>query len=493
MRLNMWLIANRLENYSIEYQIDPNAEPILNGVLPVYMPDCVQLRQEGSSVVCYHEQGYIRIMDIGVSECYMLLQSIFNWYQTRVGDMTNAMRDGDYARFAQEVSSLFGNPVLVQDSNYRLLGIAESNVAPPDRYGWVNINAHYERPAEWEYNVTHGQASVEGYTLMARLLQNALGVYPGHVREFEGEPGSAMPYGGLHAAIRYHEQEYAKITVLNVNRKMNVGDIRLMKYISLNFSVYCAAGAEAPSQRMDAQFLKQLLLCEPLPQEHLIYFDHLIFGNKEGKTLLFVLEYTDQEKARDQNMLYLLKHSMEKRYPRLICCFFHDALVYLLHAPSPTDLARNCFAHLRLEGYSGQIRAGVSLPFEGLENITTFYAQAHYAMQRADKNQPANFYDVATEYLTLNSMSRECIFACEPNVREMWFREPGKRDYLKTLQVYLEYERAATLAANQLFIHKNTLNYRIKYLLERFGWNLDDPHIRNYLRLSMYILSRLAP
>lgn len=493
MRLNMWLIANRLENYSIEYQIDANAEPILNGVLPVYMPDCVQLRQEGSNVVCYHDQGFIRIMDIGVSECYMLLQSIFNWYQTRVGDMTVAMRDGDYARFAQEVSSLFGNPVLIQDSNYRLLGLAENNVAPPDRYGWVNINESYERPEEWDYTINHGQSSVDGYALMARLLQNPLGVYPGHVREFAGEPGSAMPYGGLHAAIRYHGQEYAKITVLNVNRKMNIGDIRLMKYISLNFSVYCAAGAEAPSQRMDAQFLKQLLLHEPIPKEQLTYFESLLFGRKEGKTLLFVLEYRDSEKTGNQQKLHLLKYSMEKHYPRLLCCFFHNALVYLLHAPAPADLARNCFAHLLLDGFSGQIHAGISLPFEGLDNITSYYAQAHYAMQRADESKPEDFYYVATEYLSVNPLNQESVCACEPNVREMWFREPGKRDYLITLQYYLEYERAATLAASKLFIHKNTLNYRIKYLLERFGWDLDDPHMRNYLRLSMYILSRLAP
>lgn len=285
MRLNMWMIANRLENYNIEYQIDPNAEPILNGVLPVYMPDCVQLRQEGSSVVCYHEQGYIRIMDIGLSECYMLLQSIFNWYQVRGEAMTEAMRNADYIRFAREVSWLFGNPVLVQDANYRLLGLAENDVAPPDRYGWENINQSYVRPPEWEYIVQKGQSSVEGHALMVMLLKSPVGVYPYRVIEFTGRQNSLMPYGGLHAAIRYRGQEYAKIQILNVNREMNTGDILLLRQISRDFAVYCAAGVEAPSQKMDAQFLKRLLLHETIPHEQLNYFERLFWGG--GRILLW--------------------------------------------------------------------------------------------------------------------------------------------------------------------------------------------------------------
>lgn len=278
MRLNMWLIANRLENYNIEYQIDPNAKMMINGILPVYMPDCVQLRQDGNNVVCYHDQGFIRIMDIGISECYMLLQSIFNWYQVRDEAMTTAMRDGDYIRFAREVSWLFGNPVLVQDANYRMLGIAENDVAPPDRYGWENVNKCYVRPGEWEHIVRYGQSSVEGHTLMTQLLTSPVGVHPYRVIEFTGRPNSLMPYGGLHAAIRYRGQEYAKIQILNVNRKMNIGDIRLLWQISRDFAVYCAAGVEAPSQKMDAQFLKRLLLHETIPHEQLLYFERLFWG-----------------------------------------------------------------------------------------------------------------------------------------------------------------------------------------------------------------------
>jgi len=488
MRLNMWQIANRLDNYTIEYQINPNAEPVLNGVLPIYMPDCVQLKQEGNNVLCYHEQGYIRIFDINVSECYMLLQSIFNWYQIRIGAMTEALRSGDYPRFVQEVSWLHGNPVMLLDSNYQLLGIAENNVAPPEVHGWGHTNKSYIRPPEWEYIVEHGQSSMEGYALMSKLLQKPLGSYYGRVYHFAGVPGSRIPYGGIHTAIRYHGEEYAKITILNVNRTMNIGDFLLMRHISHQFAVYCAAGPNVPSQRMDAQFLKQLLTHEPPSQERIAYFEKEIFSEKHGQALLFVVEYIDHEKRDNMTMLRLLKNAMAKRYPRLISCCLHNTLVCLLSSPFPSILAGNCFSFLNQEGYSGQIRSGISLPFESLSDIASFYTQARYAMQFGDTEKPGDFYNVATKYVMANPLSRECIYACEPNLRKMWFKEPSKRNYLLTLQTYLEFERSNTLAADHLFIHKNTLSYRIRYLQQCFDWNLDNPNIRNYLQISLYIL-----
>lgn len=72
----------------------------------------------------------------------------------------------------------------------------------------------------------------------------------------------------------------------------------------------------------------------------------------------------------------------------------------------------------------------------------------------------------------------------------MWTEEPDKREFLRTLSVYLGLERATGLAADYLSIHRNTINYRIKYVKEQAGWDYEDPSLRNYLRLSIYYLTR---
>ena len=56
------------------------------------------------------------------------------------------------------------------------------------------------------------------------------------------------------------------------------------------------------------------------------------------------------------------------------------------------------------------------------------------------------------------------------------------------MAAYLEHERSVGRAAEQLYIHRNTLNYRIRCLKEWTGWDLEDPVLRDYLRLSIFYL-----
>ena len=74
----MWMIANRLTGYDVEKKLEQDAEAVINSALPVYIPGCVRIRAVGPDVVCEHEQGWIRIRDLGISDGYMLIQSIFD-------------------------------------------------------------------------------------------------------------------------------------------------------------------------------------------------------------------------------------------------------------------------------------------------------------------------------------------------------------------------------------------------------------------------------
>ena len=80
--------------------------------------------------------------------------------------------------------------------------------------------------------------------------------------------------------------------------------------------------------------------------------------------------------------------------------------------------------------------------------------------------------------------------ACEPTLRRMWNEGGDRRMGVLTLKAYLGEERSSKRASEKLFIHKNTLTYRIKYLKESTGWDLENTYIRDYLRLSAYFLEK---
>jgi DNA-binding PucR family transcriptional regulator len=57
----------------------------------------------------------------------------------------------------------------------------------------------------------------------------------------------------------------------------------------------------------------------------------------------------------------------------------------------------------------------------------------------------------------------------------------------ETLKKYLECSKNATVAAEQLFIHRNTLNYRIKKIEELTGLDLDNHNVVQCLMDSFRI------
>lgn len=58
-------------------------------------------------------------------------------------------------------------------------------------------------------------------------------------------------------------------------------------------------------------------------------------------------------------------------------------------------------------------------------------------------------------------------------------------DFYEILKAYLQNECNRAQTARQLYVHKNTLAYRLERLEEMFPVNLDDPYEREYLRITI--------
>lgn len=80
-------------------------------------------------------------------------------------------------------------------------------------------------------------------------------------------------------------------------------------------------------------------------------------------------------------------------------------------------------------------------------------------------------------------------YACHVDIDNLW--EEGKLDggeRVETLRVYLSNERSLVKAAKELFVHRNTLVYRINKILEILICDLEDSYTREYMRLSIRVL-----
>ena len=132
------------------------------------------------------------------------------------------------------------------------------------------------------------------------------------------------------------------------------------------------------------------------------------------------------------------------------------------------------------------IRIGASNPFTGLGNCAYAYDQAVFAAARAQGL--GMFADYAADYLlTCNdALSRRA--ARHPLVAALERAdEEGGSQLAATLREYLLCERSVKAASGRLFVHKNTVMYRIGQVKALGMADLDDVVERNYLLLSLIV------
>ncbi len=85
--------------------------------------------------------------------------------------------------------------------------------------------------------------------------------------------------------------------------------------------------------------------------------------------------------------------------------------------------------------------------------------------------------------------------SCDPReflhsavLRMIRYDEKNKTEYFKTLHAYLRNGRHLEDTAEALFIHKNTVSYRVNKIRELFGVDLDDADTE----LNLYFSCKLV-
>lgn len=475
MKLNMWMIANRLENYEIDMQIEEEAEAVLNSPLPYYAPNGVCISAVGNDILCKSNQGYIRIYNISLSDGYLLIQNIFDWYKDLLSESNRAIKSGNFEKLAQIYQQAFGNPVMLQDSNYCLLGMSgpfgEKGISP-----------------EWAYIKKNGHNSAEGYKFMARALSFPVRIYEQNIRKFLGKPDSPVLDNGLHAKIAFQGYDYGKVTILESNRKMNYGDVCLLRCFSRYMAIWLAAVSSNSRKYLNTDILEALALGEEVDSDRVRYFQTIITDTRKGQFAVLSVDFSDQEQKNNLRILQLLKSIMYKQYPAISCDIIKDGLMILLFSQDIHVLAEQILQFFQERGYRNGLRAGLSCGFYELSELYFFFDQAVYAKNKSYENL-VEFYNHAVEYL-MQTTGKKQLCASEPILRHMWMQDDDRRAYLQTLKVYLGEERSSKRASEKMFIHKNTLTYRIKYLKDNTDWNLESAYIRDYLRLSIYVLEK---
>lgn len=138
------------------------------------------------------------------------------------------------------------------------------------------------------------------------------------------------------------------------------------------------------------------------------------------------------------------------------------------------------------------VKGGVSLSRQGFQLLPKLFEQAEYALQspKGKKGFLTDYYYLAMDHLIRSLYDPDrCLAACQPDVYRLFCQDEV---LYQTLWAYLLQDRSVTRTVQMLFVHKNTLLYRLRRIEESLQYSFSDPYTRSYMRFSFLLLERHA-
>ena len=198
--------------------------------------------------------------------------------------------------------------------------------------------------------------------------------------------------------------------------------------------------------------------------------------------------YLGQRHLKEDTATELVRRLPQTRFT------FHEggiaALVPLGDAPDLQDEQRTA---LEAFAQDEHLRIGVSNVFFRLENFAKRYAQARRALELSARLNPGEsvcryadclFYDLLDKTGEGESLGLYCHPAL--SLLSRYDHENGG-DLYHTLETYLECDCSVKKTAEKLYIHRNSLNYRLERIQELTRIQLDSSHTRFLLSMSYMI------
>lgn len=473
MRLNMWMVANRLNGWDFQAKLRGNMPQVLHGARLVYAPNCIYMTQEGKNVRCAFDEEYIILLDIDLKYAFELVQGIFDAYDDWYVRIVGYAKENNWQALTEEVSYMLGNPVIFFDGNNRVMGIF-----PADSEGAIIDE-------EWNYLVKHGVSSPQMMRIGKKKIESAKKDW----KYILIHPSEAVRFSHLNARIGTKEENtYGFLVSLAVNREFNDGDIKLMTLVcgllEPAFALYCSTNSDIYGGNCFISLLKGENADSKTVELQMKYYRF----RPEDRFCIYVVQSMRAE-DESEGELRMLKQNL----------LFQCALTPMIEIDSrlaviaDIDNGTGNSVERVLEELCGDddFQVGKSLKFENLQNMRFYYLQAVYAFHcKQEKNSWCHsFYQHAVDYILTCMEQNKMFYACQPEISRLFRKQDAQsRDLLKSLEMYLRYERSLSQAAAQLYVHKNTLLYRIQKIEEACHCDLSDPYEREYIFLSLRVL-----
>jgi len=365
-----------------------------------------------------------------------------------------------------------GKPMFCLDQSYRILAITR--------------NLDFQGDPEWTHMTEKGYLSPESTLRMKEagdleLLAAAKGPVP-YVTDI-------YPFPCIVCNILADGVAVSRLNFLCIEDGITPLLLRCVELISLHLSRTITGSGKLIYDDALHLMLIDLLRGQRLSED--LIADRLRLAPELGKELLQLCFVDVEGRAEGQVASYyaaLLRHL----YPegRFLSIIYDQQLILLSYAPTEADfepfiekLERFCSVH--------HLRCGVSNRFRNIAALAGYYAQAIAALNSLAESGLCFYQDIMLDHILSHIPDEKIGFLISPDIARL---EEANSHFsfslTETLRCYLECNCNLIRCSQQLFIHKNTLLYRLNHIRSIIHTDLDNADERLLLMLSFRLRER---
>lgn len=380
---------------------------------------------------------------------------------------------------------LFGNPMILSSISYTVLAITNEPDIKAAR--WLDITQSRGLPMG---GVTIFKIN-EAYRKSAELRRPFLDV----LAEDPDQPQM------LRKTLSSGDKILGYLDSPAYVRQINEDDIEIFDFLGNLLTVELMRDidrATVPDDMMDYfvfDLLEGRLKEEKLIMERLKYFKWNLLS--KGKIQIIHIREKERgdvpENSRYRNLMQLfsatfpLAKTFVYRNELKMICSVRDSV--RLDVRFTEDLSRL----MKQEG----LVAGISRPLIEVTTFTEFNRQAVKAVELGSGLRPEQsiyYYDDFAIYhaLELSSNHENLMQFCHSAILVLHdYDLDHDTDLMESLRVFLTHNRSIGESAASLYIHRNTMNYRMSKINELTSIDLNDPDVYCHLLFSFYALDYL--
>ncbi len=386
-------------------------------------------------------------------------------------DSTLALCDDDQ-EIVDRASEHMGLPMFYLDGSYRILAMTR--------------DVAFEDDPEWEHMASNGYLSPGSARQMKELGELDM---LAEAREPVIYKSGLYPFTSVVCNVWQDGAFVSRLNVLFVSGKPTALMIRACEIAVRHLGRVAAKRGNHAVGGPIQTILTDLLRGIRLPEE--LILDRLQTAPYLADNLL-QLFYVDVKAKQDRQIASYYAAALRRLHPEdpFLPLVFEEQLILLAYAPNEggfdsltVKLAHFFAAH--------GLRCGVSDPFRRLSDLRGFCGQAEAALV-LESGEGLHFYrSVMLEHLLSHIPTERIPFLTSPDIARL---EAAEKQFsfslTNTLQAYLECNCNLIRTAERLFLHKNTLLYRLNHIKSIIRCDLNDADQRLLLLLSFKLMNR---